>query len=736
MNYIYHLKKVVALVTTALIVFTVTGCSKSETAKAWEIPDLSVVESAIIADNDNFSLEWNNEEKQVFFIEKNSGAVWGTVPKEALSLEEKNDSLFSPIQIEVSENISKALDFTRSYSSAILNNNVDAKLIDNGLEVTYYFDEFQIAIPVQFTIRNDSFAISIVKGKIFEGNTHKLLSVSLAPYVSSCQNGKDDSYLFVPSGNGGLIYTNSPEFKTYSSEVYGTDFSRMLFSRYVEEERNKMPVFGIKNGEKALFSIIEEGAEAAQIVANSGDKETGYSSVYAKCYVRGFDIYADELDSNSTTVTTVAESISGQNFTVGYYPLSAENADYNGMAKKYKEYLTKNGMQKTEYASALYSVSIVGGAKVKKLVLGIPYQTRKTATSFAEANEMIGQLKTKTSAMPFVQMVGFGSNGLDVGKIAGGYKLIGDKDDLKKLLSDYKDYISFDFDVVRFNESGAGVLTLNGAAKSANLQKSKRFFNDPALRDYDKLTDSYFLVKRSKLGGIIDKVTGFATKNEITNISLATLGEICYSDYSDSKYEMKANTEIDVEKYLNNIRSKNIKITTDNANVYAAKLSDNILNLQIEDYGYDGIDQYIPFYQMVFVGTKNVYSEPLNSVDNRTQVKLGALSTGVRFGYKLLKNYSDGFITKTNVEIYSTLFSDNLNEITEEVKEYSDYYSAIQGAQIDEYVILENGVIKTVFDNGVIAYTNMSCEELETEAGKISGNGFVYLNKNGDSNED
>ena len=54
---------------------------------------------------------------------------------------------------------------------------------------------------------------------------------------------------------------------------------------------------------------------------------------------------------------------------------------------------------------------------------------------------------------------------------------------------------------------------------------------------------------------------------------------------------------------------------------------------------------------------------------------------------------------------------------------------------IDEYVILENGVIKTVFDNGVIAYTNMSSDEADTEIGKISGNGFVYVNKNGESNE-
>lgn len=732
MNKVYHLKKVVALITVLFIIFTITGCSNNDNSKAWEIPDMNYVESAVVADNENFSLEWNNEEKQVFFIEKATGNVWGTVPKEALSLNERNDTLFSPIQIEVSENISKALDFTRSYGSAILNGNVDVKLIENGMEVTYYFDEFQIAVPVRFVIRDNSFAISIIKAGIIEGNTHKLLSVSLAPYVSSCKNGEENSYLFVPSGNGGLIYTNSDTVKNYSTEVYGTDFSRVLFSRNVEEERNKMPVFGIKNKDKALLSIIEEGAEAAQISAVSGDVDTGYSSVYAKCYVRGFDIYADELDSNSTTTTTVAEDISGQSFTVGYYPLSSENANYNGMAKKYREYLTGTGMKKSDAVSALYSVSIVGGAKVKKLAVGIPYQTREEATTFAEAYEMIGQLKKNTNAMPFVQMTGFGTSGIDIGKIAGGYKLLGKKADMKKLLADYSDYISFDFDVVRFKSSGAGVSTLNGAAKSANLQKTKRFFNDPALRDYDKETGGFYLVKRSKLGNIIDKVTSLALKNSINNISLSTLGEICYSDYSDNKYEMKANTEIDVEKYLNNIRSKNIKITTDNANTYAAKLSDNILNLQIEDYGYDGIDQYIPFYQMVFVGTKNLYSEPVNSADNRTLVKLGALSTGVRFGYKLLKNYSSGFISKTNVEIHSTLFSDNVNEIAEEVKEYSDYYSAIQGAQIDEYVILENGVIKTVFDNGVIAYTNMSSIQKNTEIGTISENGFVYINKNGE----
>lgn len=730
MNKFYHLKKAVAFVTAVLLVFTITGCS-ADNSKAWKIPTLNTVESAIVASNDNFSLEWNNEEKQVFFIENATDTVWGTVPKEALLQEEKNDSLFSPIQIEVSENISKALDFTRSYSSAILNNNVDAKLIENGLEVTYYFEEFKISVPVQFVIRNDSFAISVISDKITEGNTHKLLSVSLAPFVSSCKNGTEDSYLFVPSGNGGLIYTDSLEPKSYSTEVYGTDASRMLFSRNVEEERNKMPVFGIKVKDKALFSIIENGAEAAQIIGMSGD-ESGYSAVYAKCYTRGYDVYADELDSNSTTVTTVAENFSKQRFTVGYYPLSGENADYNGMAKKYKEYLNQNGMHKADVNDSMYSISIVGGAKVKKLAVGIPYHTRENATTFSEAATIIKKLKEKTKQTPFVQMTGYGESGIDIGEIAGGGELVGNESDLNKLLKNYKNNISFDFDVIRFNSNGFGISTLFSAAKSANLQKSERYFNSPALRDYDEDTDSYLLVKRSEIGGVINDVIDLAVENKITNISLSTLGQMCYSDYSDEKYEVKANTESETEKFLKAIRSKNIKVTTDNANVYAAKLSDNILNLEIEDYGYDGIDQYIPFYQMVFVGVKNVYSEPLNSANNRTVVKLGALSTGVRFGYNLLKNYSSGFIAKTNVKIYSSLYSDNANEIIKEVNKYNEYYNQIKGAQIDKYTILENGVIKTVFDNGIVAYTNISLSEKVTEVGTISGNGFIYVNKSGE----
>src|SRR5690606_36969183 len=131
------------------------------------------------------------------------------------------------INIRVMELKTKEIDIARGYS-AVEMETVSSREIENGIELTYYFEEFDISIPIQYILRDDSLAISLDPTKIVENSSFQIMSVSVAPFLCSAANNAEDSYLFVPSGNGALMYTNQTVDKerSFSSEVYGFDASR------------------------------------------------------------------------------------------------------------------------------------------------------------------------------------------------------------------------------------------------------------------------------------------------------------------------------------------------------------------------------------------------------------------------------------------------------------------------------------------------------------------------------
>lgn len=198
--------------------------------------------------------------------------------------------------------------------------------------------------------------ISVDPNKITE-NEEYIYRIILSPFFASAENTAQEDYLFVPSGSGTLIYPrdwSADTSYTASYPVYGTDLvSESIKSGNVNNtEPVRLPVFGAKTGADAVCGIIEDGAECASIECNVGNTSYGYSSAYAAFQIRGFF-------SNTYSKNTVSSKLS-----VSYYPLAGENANYIGMADRYRKYLAeKYGLKETTGDTAL-SLKLIGGTHV------------------------------------------------------------------------------------------------------------------------------------------------------------------------------------------------------------------------------------------------------------------------------------------------------------------------------------------------------------------------------------
>ena len=171
--------------------------------------DLKSAKSGTVASNKRFTLLWDEQTKSVFFQDKQTSKIWGTVPYEYYFSGASNADLqlYSPITIEYIEPVNDQVKTLESYSG-VMKGRIVAKAIENGVQVTYCYDQQQIAVPVQYLLREDSVEVRIMVADIIEGD-NRIYQIHLAPFLASVANDTEGGYLFVPSGSGALMTTDT-----------------------------------------------------------------------------------------------------------------------------------------------------------------------------------------------------------------------------------------------------------------------------------------------------------------------------------------------------------------------------------------------------------------------------------------------------------------------------------------------------------------------------------------------
>ena len=660
-----------------------SACAEAQEVN-YVIPEnMASVNETVLAQNGNYSLEWDDSAKCVFIRDNSSGAVWSTTPFEFYKSGETNYNLSSPLNIEYYNSEDGSINTVNGYD-CIEMNQVSAEKVENGIKVTYYFEIAQITVSATYSLREDSLEISLNTDDFVEaGGVNKLLNVSVAPYLCSVQNSDSRSdYLFVPSGSGALMYTDiepGDNPRTFAAEVYGSDPARTVLSSTGEDEAIRMPVFGAVAGGNAVCAIIENGAGAATVNAVAGNPRNGYSTVYASFNVRGYN--NAELETSAT------------------------------VAALYRDYLENSGLlKKSIEKQEAYQITLLGGAEVNAYTLGIPHTDLLPLTTFADAQNIIDDLKNITGKKPQVILKGFGATGVNVSELAGGFKFsskLGDKKDieeLKKYCEDNDIPLYMDFDIVFFAESGSGFSRNGDAAMAANMQKAVVY---PIKRNtLEKQEDQgkTFLLSRAKQAKAIDKLLDFCD-GQVGGISLSSFGQTAYSDYSQNEYMLKGNLS-EQAGMLEKIKENDHIVALSSANSYLAGVASSLSDVPLQNGDYDALDETIPFYQLVYSGNVPMYSRGINLSANSLSRILRAVESGVSPSFVLTDTYNEE-ISTSYTEIKSSVVYENNRELIKETLESLDkYFSSINGAAIMKHSILRDGVTETVYNNGISVTVN------------------------------
>ncbi|MEE0946118.1 MAG: DUF5696 domain-containing protein [Acutalibacteraceae bacterium] len=733
------LKRISLIVVCLLMVLSCTACGDSNNLVSPKVfnPDHAnnVVNSFVAAENDTYQLKWDKENKRILLYNKILDKTYCNTPSEVMdpAYAESGKVVHPKLNTSLIVEYVHTEDYTTKtasvYVASLNKRTYEVEKIENGFKIVYHLDNLGITVPVSYILLEDGMKMSVNANEICETPDEYVYRISFAPFFVSTPIVADDSYLFYPSGSGAIINANNKaEISTYISEdVYAEDGIVNKYSNVIASnvEYIRMPIFGSKNGNSGMLGIISEGAENALLDGDIGNENIGYSGIYPTFYVRGANQASKVLNglqySNHYADTT---------FSVCYYPLEDEEANYVGMANRYRKFLLEEkGMtDKEEKASA--SISLVGGTLLDTSFLGMPTTEVFATTTVKEAQEILSDLNASLKLPIVADLFGFGSSGLDVGKPAGDLKIakkIGSDAEMKTLAAKCQELgidLYFDYDIMHFNSNGQGLtVTRGGSAKGPGLIYS-RWGSYTLGNSYTD--ERMYLVARDELINLAAKTVKDAKSMNLSGISYRKITSKAYSDYSINRSIAKANMAADVTTILNNASKEGMKVLANQANDYAAIASDAIIDAPISSSHSYIFDYDVPVYQMVFKGYVSMYGAALNMATKRDLTLLRCIEGGVGIKYTVTNNFSNKLLN-SHYQIFNTLlYSDNKDEIVETVNANADFYDAINDAHIDNHICITTDVRKVVYDNGINVYVNYGETDYVTDMGVVPAGSYIY----------
>lgn len=730
------MKKCLAvLLLAALLLSFMTACSGDEETSSlagFALPEqLKTIKSGVMAENDRVSLSWDLDTSSLQLQDKSTGKIWSTIPYGYYQSEMGGNNyvkngLLSSLYITYEDGAKHVELENNSFRHAQY---ITAQKIENGVRLTYFFSKAEISVPVLYTLEADGMSATVDVQNITEGK-YKILSVSVLPFFCSAENTADN-YLFVPSGSGALMMTDDEGRSTrrYSEQVYGTDAAMMPVFKNTAQNTVRLPVFGAKDGASAMLAVIASGAEMATVNAVAGDEQYGYSAAYATFALRGLaTTYTGNSWGGANTVKRYSADVVNVDPSVRYILLDKKNADYNGMAAAYRTYLKRTEGLQEGVATPDLMVTMLGGVPVRKLIMGVPYEAMSVMTSFADAQSILSRLREETGASMAVNLKGFGSTGLEAGKLGGGFRADsafgGQKglDALTAWCAQNGVDSFFDYDLVFYRNSGNG-FSVRDAAISAALIRATYFQYD--IVTHQQTGEAMYLADRYEMAVSSGKISRLMGKQGTAGAGLSTLSNTAYSDYSSRNYYCKAHMSDDVQRLLQALRTAGLKTFGEQANAYAAVKLDYIYDTPTSSSGFYALDQDIPFYQMVFKGSVGLSGGAINLAQDPKAEFLKTVATGSSLGYTLCGSAQRDVLLGSHSAVGSSIYEGLAPQIAQYLALAQPLLEQVRSATIVSYE--KNGdVSRTEFDNGVVVFVNHGLTAQTTQLGTLEALSFRF----------
>ena len=584
--------------------------------------------------------------------------------------------------------------------------------------------------------------VAFIDPKKVEYNTesYSLVDIDLLEFFGAA-GPEEEGYLFVPDGSGALIYLNSgKKDSAYIASVYGRDITNSFNSKTKSEIDQavtvRMPVFGLKSGERAWFAVIEENAALADINADNAGKTNSYNNVYAGfSYLSYGKISLGDVIGSQTFQMYSPAEFEG-NFSVRYGFLHGGDANYTGMAHMYQSYLEEKGALKKQAAGnavPLYT-NLIGAIEKTKSIFGIKYMATQELTTYAQAEKIVEELRQGGVENIKIQYLGWSKGGMHgtAPKAASALsELNGSGVSLKKFLSDMEAK-----GIKVFHSAQLQYVYKSAFADGyASGSHAPQYYDKSTVRTGEYLIPNGMLIKRN-----VDLISPYyvesfakdfgkkISKYKFSGVSVNTLASELFSDYATQRYTDRnraAEYNAKALEYLGNAVGGNV--LAENANAYTFAWLSDIINVPFDSNQSRLLDETVPFYAIVLHGYKDFAGSILNMTDDFDTAVLQSVEYGAGLSFEWI--YGDNHLLKNTDfdSLYSINFAAWKEKAIEAYRRVNSAVGSVQGQKITAHEKLANKVYATTYEDGTCVIVNYNKEAVSVSGQNVGARDFVVV---------
>ena len=606
----------------------------------------------------------------------------------------------------------------------------------NGFTAMVEFPKFEISLQITVSLYEDQLIVEIPDEFIKESNAkYSIGAINVFPFFGYSYLDEKEGYMFIPDGNGALIYLDDKEgrFKGgYSQMIYGEDIGfkdstveSLLWGELKTinpSEYILAPVFGMVHTKEQFgyLGIVESGEDRASIEAYPNGAVVDYNRIYTKFIKRKLYVQPTS-QSNSGSITQVEADRTHTDIRVTYCLVSEENANYTGLAVRYRNYLLDEQKLTKKDTSYRTRVDFLGADKED----GLLFKSTVSMTTIEDVRDILTELKDLGVSNLLSLYKGWQTGGifdLPVTKLKAESSL-GSTKKLKKLVKDMKEdgvELLLYHDALRINP-GENNTTFNVVKRV-----DKRVFKeDTYMEVYPQFM--YQIPRRSY--SLLTSLGKEFKEEALTGMALSGITNMIYSySYSGHMFSRKST----MDSYLQTLceLEDSLDLYLEQPFSYLWNQTNAFLTMPTGSSSYIFIDEEIPFLSIALKGVIPMYSDYINFEANKKEFFLKLVEMGIYPSFYVTKKDSSYLIYTNSSDIYSSQYDIYKDEIIRYSKELEKIYEYTKDSYITGHERRDNGITIVTYDNGVKLYINYSQQEEDTDGETIPAMSVKVVKQN------
>lgn len=699
----------------------------------------------LVCENEFLKLYTDTAAASIAVYDKRDGSVTYSNPPDS-----DNDSIANASI----KNYMKSQFILSYYNSDVISGNMDSfsqsvakgqfrmEGIENGIRYIYRVGDItnnngveaiSFEIPLEYRLNGDALDVSIPVSGITEYGNGAVYRIQLLNYMGAAGN-TEDGYIVVPNASGSLINFNNGKTSSaaYSQYIYDIDPLAANYTTTENVESAKLPVFGICREDRSILVTVEDGAGTALISANVSGAFNDYNYAYSTVVLRNTDNL--RMFGNTTQDIYVMEPDAYDiNFKVKYTFLTEENKGYAGLANYYRERLVTEGVLTPSGVNGdipLY-YDIIAATRETSHFLGVQYLHTFAMTTFDEAGQISDDLAASGIKSQVMNLQGWFNKGYyhDAPHNIKVIAKLGGRSGLKKLQevvsgNNGRLYGDVAFQDVTFADNGFSYEMEGSRYYGAGYVVSLGQVNPTTLRNTSALgygETRYDLISPKFLPRYVQKFAAKVGNIGIDGISLRDLGDELHSDKKRTNIINREEALDVVLAQLDTLEATGKYLMTNSANAYSFAYSTDIINAPVTDNDFPIVDESIPLYEMIIHGSIPYSTGLLNFEDEEdmTETVLMAIEAGAAPHYVFTFDESSKMKNTGLNRFYATTYKTWADEAVSVYNKINDALKYVSGAVMTDHQILDNGVRKVTYDNGVTIYINYDNEAKQADGCEI-----------------